>query len=120
MKVPNKKELQQIEVNQSSDIDFQDFINLYKQCIAKPYSFLVIDTTLALDNSSCFRKNLLEIIQKLIMTIDDKTIDEKLQYYISREGTKISALSSSKIDKCEFLAGEETWPSNQNRIIKQA
>ena len=62
MKVPNKKELQQIEVNQSSDIDFQDFINLYKQCIAKPCSFLVIDTTLALDNSSCFRKNLLEII----------------------------------------------------------
>ena len=42
--------------------DFQDFINLYKKCTEKPYSFLVIDTTLASDNSSCFRRNLLETI----------------------------------------------------------
>ena len=52
-------------------------MNLYKKCTEKPYSFLVIDTTLASDNSSRFRKNLLERIQKLIMTIDNKTIDEK-------------------------------------------
>ena len=48
--------------NHLSDIDFQDFINLYKKCTKKPYSFSVIDTTLATDNSSRFRKNLLEII----------------------------------------------------------
>ena len=52
-------------------------MNLHKKCTEKLYSFLVIDTTLASDNSSRFRKNLLERIQKLIMTIDDKTIDEK-------------------------------------------
>ena len=52
MKIPNKKELQQILFNHSLDIDFQDFINLRKNCTAKPYSFLVIDTTLASDNSS--------------------------------------------------------------------
>ena len=41
-----KRELQQIEFNHSSDIDFEDFMNLYKKCTAKPHSFLVIDTTL--------------------------------------------------------------------------
>ena len=50
MKIPNKRELQQISFNHSSDIDFQDFMNLYKKCTAKPYSCLVIDTTLPSDN----------------------------------------------------------------------
>ena len=62
MKIPNKRELQQIAFNHSSDIDFQDFMNLYKKCTAKPYLFLVIDTTLASDNSSRFTKYLLERI----------------------------------------------------------
>ena len=43
-------------------IDFQDFLNLYKKCTAKPYSFLVNDTTLVSDNPSHFRKNLSERI----------------------------------------------------------
>ena len=54
MKVPNKRELRQISFNHSSDIDFQYFMNLYKNCVEKPYSFLVIDTTLPSDNSSPF------------------------------------------------------------------
>ena len=62
MKIPNKRELQQIAFNHSSDIDFQDFIKFYKKCTAKQYSFLVINTTLASDNFLRFRKNLLEII----------------------------------------------------------
>ena len=62
MKISNKRELQQIAFNHSSDIDFRDFMNLYKKCIAKPYSFLVIDTTLTSDKSLPFRKNLLERI----------------------------------------------------------
>ena len=62
MKIPNKRELQQIAFNYSSDIDFQDFMNLHKKCAEKPYSLLVIDTTLASDNSARFRKNLLETI----------------------------------------------------------
>ena len=60
IKIPNKRELQQTVFNHSSDIDFQEFMNLYKKCTEKPYSFLVIDTTLASDNSSRFGKNLLE------------------------------------------------------------
>ena len=62
MKIPNKRELHQIAFNHSSNIDFQDLMNLYKKCTSKPYYFLVIDTTLASDNSLCFRKNLLERI----------------------------------------------------------
>ena len=60
MEISNKRELQQIAFNYSSDIDIQDFMNLYKKCKKKSYSFLAIDTTLASDNSSRFRKNLLE------------------------------------------------------------
>ena len=59
MKIPNKRELKQIAYNHLSDIDFQDFMDLYKKCYAKPYSFMLINTTLASDNSSCFRKSLL-------------------------------------------------------------
>ena len=62
MKISNKRELHRITFNYSSDIDFQDFMNLYKKYTAKPYSFLVIDTTLASDNSSHFRKYLLKRI----------------------------------------------------------
>ena len=47
------------------------------------------------------------------MTIDDKIRNEKLQYDINREATKILALSSGKIGKCEYLTGEEMLPSNQ-------
>ena len=46
MKIPNKRELQQIAINHSSDINTKDFIEIYRKCTDKPYSFLVIDTTL--------------------------------------------------------------------------
>ena len=53
------------------------------------------------------------------MTIDDKIKDEKKQYDINREAAKISALSSGKIDKYEYLTSEEILPSDQSRIIVQ-
>ena len=54
------------------------------------------------------------------MTIEDQIRDEKLQYDINREAAKISALSSGKIDKYEYLTGEEILPSNQQQMIEQA
>ena len=54
------------------------------------------------------------------MTIEDQIKDEKLQYDIDREAAKISALSSGKLDKYEYLTGEEILPSNQQQIIEQA
>ena len=53
------------------------------------------------------------------MTIHDKIRDEKLQYDINREAAKILALSSGKIDKYEYLTGEEILPSDQKRVIEQ-
>ena len=62
MKTPNKRELQQIAFNHSSDIDFQDFVNLYKKLQCKTISFLVTGATIASDNTLRFRKNILERI----------------------------------------------------------
>ena len=59
MKISNKRELPQIALNYSSDIDFKDFMKIYKKCTAEPYSFLVNNTTLPSDDPLRFRKNLL-------------------------------------------------------------
>ena len=63
-----------------------------------------------------FRKNLIERILKLIMTIDDEIRDEKLQYDVNREEQKIVAVSYGNIDQYEFLTGEEILPSDQRRV----
>ena len=53
------------------------------------------------------------------MTMNDQIKDEKLQYDINREAAKISALSSGKLHKYEYLTGEDILPSNQQQIIGQ-
>ena len=64
VKIPNKRELQQIAMNHSSDISTKDFTNIYRTCTDEPYSFLVNDTTLASSNPSRFRKILFIIYNK--------------------------------------------------------
>ena len=59
MKISNKIELQQIALSHSSNIDFKNFMKIYKKCTTEPYSFFVNDTTLPLDDPLRFRKNLL-------------------------------------------------------------
>ena len=59
MKIPNNRELQQIASNHLSDIDFKDFMKLYKEYTKEPYSFIVKDTTSSSDNLLRFKKNLL-------------------------------------------------------------
>ena len=54
------------------------------------------------------------------MTIDDQIRDEKLQYDINKETAKISALSSGKIHKYEYITSKDILPSNQQQIIEQA
>ena len=54
------------------------------------------------------------------MAIDDQIRDEKLQYEINKEAAEISALSSGKIDKYEYLTGKDILPSNQQQIIEEA
>ena len=60
IKIPNKRELQQIALNHPSDIDFTDFIKIYKKSTAESFSFLVNDATLASDNLLRFMINLLK------------------------------------------------------------
>ena len=60
MKIPNKRELNQIALNHSSAIHFKDFMKIYKKCTTEPYSFLANVTTLSSDDSLRFRKNLLK------------------------------------------------------------
>ena len=61
MKIPNKRELQQIALNHSPDINSKDLVKIYKKYTAEPYSFLVNDARLASDNPLRFRKNLFNI-----------------------------------------------------------
>ena len=60
MKISNERELKQIAIDHSSDIDFKDFIEIYKNYTREPYCFLVNDTTLPLDNPLRFGKSLLK------------------------------------------------------------
>ena len=69
-------------------------MKIYKHCIDEPFSFLVNDTTLSLDNS----------VKRIRYG--------KLQYNINREATKISVLPYSEIGKYEYLTGEELLPHN--------
>ena len=56
MKINNKRELQNIAINHSADIDYNDFVRIYKECRRKPYSFLTIDKTLPASDPLRFRK----------------------------------------------------------------
>ena len=95
MKITNKRELQNIATNRSADIDYNDFVNIYRECTRKPYSFLTIDTTLPASNSLRFRKNLLPSYKMTVIDqikiLDDKIKSNQGQYDLSRETANISA-----------------------------
>ena len=61
MKIPDKRELQQISINHSSNINTKDFIKIYKKSTDEPYSFLINDSTLSSDNPLRFRKKFYNI-----------------------------------------------------------
>ena len=60
MKINNKRELQNIAINHSADIDYQDFIKNYRECTKEQYNFLTIDTTLPASNPLRFRNSLFD------------------------------------------------------------
>ena len=62
MKINNRKELQNIAFNHSADIDYKDFIKIYRECTKEPYNFLTIDTTLPSTNTLRFSKNLFDTL----------------------------------------------------------
>ena len=75
---------------------------------------------LILQNRPEFAKFVKICTRKTNIKVNPKIMDEKIQYDINREAAKISALSSCKIDKCEYLTDEEILPSAQSRIVEQA
>ena len=62
MRIINKKELQNIAINHSTEIDYKDFMKVYRECTREPYNFLTIDTTLPASNPLSFRKNLFDTL----------------------------------------------------------
>ena len=60
MKINIKRELQNIAINHSANIDYKDFMKIYRECTKEPFSFLSIDTTLPASDSLRFRKNLFD------------------------------------------------------------
>ena len=60
MKINNRRELQNTAINHSADIDYKDFMNIYRECTKEPHNFLTIDTMLPASDHLRFRKNLFE------------------------------------------------------------
>ena len=56
MKINSRKELQNIAINHSADIDYKDFMKIYRECTKEPFSFLITDTTWPASNPLRFRK----------------------------------------------------------------
>ena len=107
MKIHNKRELQNIAINHSADIDYNDFLKIDRNCTKEPYSFLTVDTTLPANNSMRFRKFIKMTLTEPVKILDDKIKANKAQYDLNREAAKISALSSSELEKYECLTGED-------------
>ena len=120
MKINNKRELQNIAINHSADIDYQDFIKIYRECTKETYSFLTIDTTLPASGPLRFKKICLILIK---MTITDqirilnkKTMQNEAQYNLDKKSAKISAMSSNNLDKYEYLTGEDLGLKLLNKL----
>ena len=101
MKIHNKRKLQQIAINHSADIDYKDFMKIYRSCTKDPYS------TLPADNHLRFRKKYFELFFiKMTLTDQVKILDNNIkanqaQHDLDREAAKISALSGGELEKHE-------------------
>ena len=106
----NKRELQNIAINHSADIDYKDFVKIYRDCTKEPYNFLTIDTTQPVDK--IFKKNFNDPLLKMTINEQIKILHNKIRsnqahYDSDRQNAKISALSSGELDKYECLTGED-------------
>ena len=79
MKINNKRELQNIAINHSADIDYNNFVKIYRKCTREPYSFLTIDTTLPASDSLRLRKVFFSLLVKMTVTDQIKIIGNKIK-----------------------------------------
>ena len=105
MKIPDKEEIQQIALNHLSDIDFKDFMKIYKNYAEEPFSFLINHTTLPSYNPLRLRRIKTTVSEnvKQFLAQWSKTM---LSYDLDRQTIKTSALSSGNVSKYKFLIGE--------------
>ena len=111
MKIKNRKELQNIAINHSADIDYKDFMKIYRECTRQLYSFLTTDTPLPACDPLGFRKKIVWFFIKMTLTDELKILDKikvnQAQYDLHRKVAKISALSSKDLlEKHEYLKGK--------------
>ena len=112
MKILNKRELQQIALNHSSDINSKDFVKIYKKCAAGPYSFLVNDATLASDNP--LRLKICSIYNK-IMTVDDQNRDEKYNMILIEKLLKYQLYHQTKLVSMNILLVKKYYHLIKNK-----
>ena len=111
MKTNNKRELQNIAIIHSADIDIQSFIKIYRECTKEPCNFLAIDTKLPTSDPLRLEKIYL-ILMKMTITdqieiLDKNIMQNEAQYNLDRKAAKISALSFNNLDKYEYLTGKD-------------
>ena len=111
MKIPNERELQEIASNRSSD--FKESMKFYKDFTKELYWVLVNDATLSSDNPLRFKKNSSwkswlknEKFTEKIKTIENKIVQNNVQYDLYKQTATISALSLQNVTKYEVLAGK--------------
>ena len=94
MKINNKRELQNIAINHAVDIDYEDFLKIYRECTREPYSFLTINTTAPASDPLRFRKKNFNLIKMTvtdqIKILDRKVMQNEAQYDLDRKAAKIS------------------------------
>ena len=100
-KLNNKKELQNIAINHSADIDYKDFIKIYRNCTKEPFNILTIDTTKPIDKKII--KNFDESLKNMtvkdqLKILDNKIRQNKADYDLYRQNVEISALSSGDFE----------------------
>ena len=94
MKINSKRELQNIAINHSADIDYSDFIKIYRECTKEPYNFLIVDTTLPASNSLRFKKKIVRIFTCLKTLVAKQRIKMTLTHELKILDDKIKATSS--------------------------
>ena len=108
----NKTDLQNIAIDHSADIDYKDFINIYRECTRKSFNFLAIDTNVTSEQSSKIQKKFVRLFIKMTVTDQLKIIDNKIkenqtQYDLDRLAAKKSAYSSDDLKKYQYLTGKD-------------
>ena len=123
MNIHNKRQLQNFAINHLVDIDYKDFVKIYRECTKEPYFLSTDDTTLPASSPLRFRK-ICFILMKKTMADQIKILDRKIkqnetQYDLDKKKiAKISPLSSRNLNKYEYLTGE--YLDYKQRTAKKA